>query len=53
MMTPDRIPLWFALPVAIICTIAYLVLEFRAAPLDTSPDLSRLDVLDGVRDHSG
>lgn len=30
-MSPDSIPLWFAIPVTVGAIVAYLVLEFRAS----------------------
>lgn len=44
----DTMPAWFAITAPIVCTVLWLWLEFRAAPVAPSPDLSRLDRLDGL-----
>jgi hypothetical protein len=47
-ITPDNIPVWIAIPASLTFMVMWLVIEFRAAPLDVDPEYSRLDVLDGL-----
>lgn len=44
----DTMPAWFAITAPIVCTVLWLWLEFRSAPIDGRPELSRLDRLDGL-----
>lgn len=47
----DTMPLWFWLPTAIILwsiVLGNLIAALRRAPTDSSPELSRLDRLDGL-----
>lgn len=48
MLAPDSLEPWFAFLVAFVALVWWLVLEFRAAPVDPNPEYSRLDLLDGL-----
>lgn len=48
----DTIPVWFAVPAAVVCALAYFVVELRHAVPDAAPDeLSPLDVLERTGTH--
>ena len=47
-MYPDSIEWWFAVPVAVVALVSWLVIEFHNAPTDPNPTYSRLDRLDGL-----
>lgn len=56
MITPDSLPVWFAIPTIVLgwsWLIAVTVRWFRTIPLDPDPQYSKLDCLDGLDSRTG
>lgn len=53
MVSPDVIPVWLGVPAAVVFSVWWVVLEFRAARVDPLDELTGLDVLErtGVHPH--
>jgi hypothetical protein len=54
MITPDNLPVWFAIPVSVALMVTWFVIELRAAPLidDSHPESETgLDVLEKTGRH--
>lgn len=48
MITPDALPLWFAIPAIILGWAWLITLACRSIAPDPNPSYSRLDRLDGL-----